>query len=191
MRAPLAGLVLTRAVEPGQVVGPGSGALFRIAEGGEMELLAMLAQDDLARVTVGTPAQVTPVGSATGLSGPGLAGRRRSSIRRPARARRGSRSPIIATCGRAASRRRRSTPARPTRRCCPNSAVQSDDHGNFVYIVDAQNKVVRRPVKIGEVNDHGVSIVQGLDGNERVVLSAGAFLNPGQKVRPELARPTR
>jgi hypothetical protein len=30
----------------------------------------------------------------------------------------------------------------------------------------------------------GVTILAGLSGNERVVLSAGAFLNPGQKVAP-------
>ena len=46
-----------------------SGALFRIAAGGEMELLAMLAQDDLARINVGTIAQVTPVGSAVTYQG--------------------------------------------------------------------------------------------------------------------------
>jgi len=71
----------------------------------------------------------------------------------------------------------------------PESAIQSDDHGNFVYIIDAQNTVVRRPITIGEVTDHGVSVIQGLSGNEHVVMQAGAFLNPGQKVRPEMARP--
>ena len=70
----------------------------------------------------------------------------------------------------------------------PESAVQSDQRGNFVYIVDNQNKVVRRDVRIGEVSDRGMAIVSGLNGNERVVLSAGAFLSPGQQVRPELRR---
>jgi HlyD family secretion protein len=46
---PTAGLVLSRNVEAGQIVGAGSGALFRIAAGGEMELLARLPQTDLAR----------------------------------------------------------------------------------------------------------------------------------------------
>jgi HlyD family secretion protein len=32
------------------------------------------------------------------------------------------------------------------------------------------------------VTDAGVAITQGLTGTERVVLTAGAFLNPGQKV---------
>ena len=70
----------------------------------------------------------------------------------------------------------------------PNSAIQSDTSGNFVYVLDAQNKVVRRAVTIGEVTDAGVAVVSGLAGNERVVVSAGAFLSPGQKVRP-LLRP--
>ena len=30
----------------------------------------------------------------------------------------------------------------------------------------------------------GVSIADGLNGTERVVASAGAFLSPGQKVKP-------
>jgi hypothetical protein len=44
--------------------------------------------------------------------------------------------------------------------------------------------VARRNVTIGEVNDSGVSIALGLVGNERVVASAGAFLNVGDKIIP-------
>ena len=39
-------------------------------------------------------------------------------------------------------------------------------------------------LKIGQVSDAGVTILSGLDGTERVVLSAGGFLAPGQKVKP-------
>src|SRR3546814_5959457 len=56
-------------VEPGQIVGPGSGALFRIARGGEMELMAKLSQEDLAQVSAGIPATVTPVGSTKNYQG--------------------------------------------------------------------------------------------------------------------------
>ena len=42
--APASGLVLERRVEPGQVVSAGSGVLFRIAKGGEMELKALLGE---------------------------------------------------------------------------------------------------------------------------------------------------
>jgi len=33
-----------------------------------------------------------------------------------------------------------------------------------------------------------VAITSGLQGTERVVLTAGAFLNPGQKVKPNLTK---
>ena len=67
----------------------------------------------------------------------------------------------------------------------PQSAVLSDDKGNYVYIVNGKNEVERRDIKIGTVNDSGVTIASGLSGNEAVVLSAGPFLNPGQKVNPK------
>jgi RND family efflux transporter MFP subunit len=66
----------------------------------------------------------------------------------------------------------------------PQSAVLSDDKGNYVYIVNGKNEVERRDIQIGTVNDNGVTISSGLSGDERVVLSAGPFLNPGQKVNP-------
>jgi hypothetical protein len=66
----------------------------------------------------------------------------------------------------------------------PQSAVLSDDKGNYVYIIDGRNEVERRDIKIGAVNENGVTIAAGLSGNEAVVLSAGPFLNPGQKVNP-------
>src|SRR5687768_16128213 len=62
IRAPAAGLVLDRNIEPGQIVGAGSGALFRVAQGGQMEMLARLPESDLARLSAGVPATVTPTG---------------------------------------------------------------------------------------------------------------------------------
>ena len=66
----------------------------------------------------------------------------------------------------------------------PQSAVLSDDRGNYVYIINGKNEVERRDIKIGSVDDAGVTIAEGLAGNEAGVLSAGPFLNPGQKVNP-------
>jgi RND family efflux transporter MFP subunit len=187
VRAPTAGLVLSRNVEAGQVVGPGTGALFRIASQGEMELLAQLAQDDLARLSVGMAAQVTPVGSSTSYAGriwqvapivdpPTRQGMARIAIPYNQDLRPG---------GFAQARINAGTTVAPL---LPQSAIQSDDHGNFVYIVDGNGTVVRRGVTLGEVSDQGVAITAGLNGSEHVVAMAGAFLNPGQRVRPELVR---
>src|SRR5687767_11860678 len=190
VRAPTAGLVLSRSIEAGQVVGGGSGALFRIAAGGEMELRARLPQPDLARLRPGVPASVTPVGSSQSYQGTIW---QVSPIVDP-QTRQGEARILIPynselrPGGFASAEIRAGSSNVPQ---LPQSAVQSDSRGNFVYIVDNENKVVRRAVRIGEVSDRGVAIVEGLNGNERVVLSAGAFLNPGQRVRPERARPAR
>ena len=63
IRAPTSGLILERNIEVGQIVGAGSTSLFRLAEGGQMEMRAQMSQQDLAFVKVGMPASVTPVGS--------------------------------------------------------------------------------------------------------------------------------
>ncbi len=73
----------------------------------------------------------------------------------------------------------------------PESAVMSDDNGNYVYILDKDDKVVRRAVTTGMVTARGIAIASGLTGRERVVLRAGGFLNPGDKVKPQLSRTAR
>jgi len=62
--------------------------------------------------------------------------------------------------------------------------VLSDEKGNYVYIVNPKNEIERRAIKVGTIDDEGVTVAEGLSGQEAVVLSAGAFLNPGQKVAP-------
>jgi RND family efflux transporter MFP subunit len=187
IRAPASGLILDRNVEAGQVVSGGSQPVFRIAEGGQMELLARLPQDELARVTVGIPAVVTPVGSTTTFQGQV---HQVSPIIDPATRQGEARIAIpynreLRPGGFAQAVLETGSSVAPL---LPESAVQSDDKGNFVYVINEQNEVVRRDVRIGEVSDQGITIVEGLAGNERIVESAGAFLNPGQKVRPELRR---
>ncbi|OYY91653.1 MAG: efflux transporter periplasmic adaptor subunit [Sphingomonas sp. 28-66-16] len=183
IRAPAAGLVLTRNVEPGQVVGAGSGTLFRLAKGGELELRAALSDSDMTAVKVGVGAEVTPVGSDRTYDGrvwqvsPVIDPQTRQGVVRIAlpyneALRPGGFASAVIVSGVS------DVPL------LPESAVQSDAKGNYVYVVDSKNEVVRRPIKVGQVSDAGVAIAQGLTGTEQVVVSAGAFLNPGQKVVP-------
>ena len=181
--APASGLILERNVEVGQVVGAGSTGLFRMAEGGQMEMRAQVSQQDLAFVHVGMPATVTPVGSTQSIAGTvwqvapvidpqSRLGDVRVAIPYSAAIRPGGFAEVRITSG---------TTSAPL---LPQSAVLSDDKGNYVYIVNAKNEVERRSIKIGTVDDNGVTIAAGLSGNEPVVMSAGPFLNPGQKVNP-------
>ena len=182
--APASGLILARSVEVGQVVGAGSPALFRLAEGGQMEMRAQLAQQDLALVRVGIPATVTPVGSGRTLSGqvwqvaPVIDPESRLGDVRIAV----PYDPSMRPGGFAEAKITAGTTTAPM---LPQSAVLSDDRGNYVYIINAKNQVERRDIKIGTVNDLGVTIASGISGNEAVLLSAGPFLNPGQKVNPK------
>jgi HlyD family secretion protein len=181
--APTAGLILARSVEVGQIVSPGSGALFRLAENGQMEMRAQLSQQDLVNIHVGMTAQVTPVGSDRSFAGtvwqvaPVIDPQSRLGEVRIAV----PYDPAMRPGGFAEARITAGTTTAPQ---LPQSAVLSDDKGNYVYFVNARNVVERRDIKIGAVNDTGVTIASGLNGDEAVVLSAGPFLNPGQKVNP-------
>lgn len=190
VRAPAAGLVLTRTVEPGQIVGPGSGALFRIARGGQFEMMARLPEADLMTLSTGVPAQVTPVGSSKTYQGsiwqvaPVIDPATRQGVARIAvpydrDLRPGGFATASITAG--------STDAP----MLPESAVLNDSQGSYVYIVDKDNAVRRRPVKVASVTDGGVVIGEGLNGTERVVLSAGPFLTEGEKIRPQRATAAR
>jgi HlyD family secretion protein len=185
--APKAGFVLERNVEPGQTVTQGSGTLFLLAQDGEMELQAQLGESDLANVSVGIATQVTPVGTDRVLTGniwqisPMIDPQSRQGIARISLGYDSALRP-----GGFASVRIQSGTSEAS--VLPESAVQNDSKGSFVYIVGTDNKAMRRDVVIGSVSSAGLSITSGLNGTEKVVLRAGGFLNPGETVRPEVQK---
>ncbi|TXI10310.1 MAG: efflux RND transporter periplasmic adaptor subunit [Novosphingobium sp.] len=181
--APAAGLVLTRAAEPGQIVTPGSGVLFSMARDGQMEMQARLSESDLARLSVGASADVTPVGTDRKFSGqvwqlsPTIDQTSREGIARIALAY----DKVLRPGGFATATLVSGTTNAPL---LPESAILSDDKGSYVFVIDKDDKAVRRAVKTGQVSAKGIAVVEGLSGSERIVLRAGGFLNPGDKVRP-------
>ncbi len=187
IRAPAAGLVLTRQVEPGQIISSSSGTLFRMAKGGEMEMRAQLSEGDLVTLHPGASATVTPVGGTQTFAGrvwqvsPVIDPQTRQGIARISL----SYDPALRPGGFASATIVGGSSDEPE---LPQSAIQSDEQGNYVYVVDSRNHVQRRGVQLGTVTDKDVAIADGLSGNERVVLSAGAFLNPGQKIAPVLGK---
>jgi RND family efflux transporter MFP subunit len=181
--APVGGLILKRDVEVGQVLAAGSQAPFTMAEGGKMELLAKVGETDLASISVGATAQVTPVGTDQVFTGriwkkePTIDATDRQGIVRIAL----PYDPAVRPGGFASAVITGGTVVAPR---LPESAIMSDEKGSYVYVVDKDNKVQRRAVKTGTVTDEGIAVVSGLSGDERVVMRAGGFLNPGDKVRP-------
>jgi HlyD family secretion protein len=186
--APATGYVLARAVEPGQTVGAGSQPLFTIASGGEMEMLAQLSEEQLAGLSLGTIASVTPTGSEKSYNGqvwqlaPVIDQATRQGTARIALPfDRGLRPGGFATA--------RISSGSFTATVLPESAVLADDEGSFVYIIGEDKKAVRRAVKTGAVTADGIAITGGLSGAEQVVLRAGGFLNPGETVNPQPLKP--
>lgn len=187
IRAPVSGFVLERNVEKGQTVSAGSGILFRLAQEGQMELQAALSEDDLALISEGVPASVTPVGTDRQFNGtiwqvsPMINATSRQGMARIAlpfdRALRpGGFASVEIKAG------------AMTAPVLPESAVQTSREGSFVYIVGKDNKVKRRPIKVGTTTANGLTIAEGLDGTERVVLYAGGFLNPDEVIKPKLLK---
>ncbi len=181
--APAAGLVLERSVEPGQVVSGGSGPLFRIARGGEMELNAQLSETDLARISTGVSATVLPAGTEKRFTGqiwqiaPIIDAQNRQGVARislpyAAELRPGGFATAIISSG---------TVVAPV---LPESAILSDAQGSYVYIIGPDNTAQRRAVETGMVTSEGVTIASGLSGTEQVVLRAGGFLTEGETVKP-------
>jgi RND family efflux transporter MFP subunit len=188
--APADGLLLERKVEPGQVVSSGNTMLFRIAKGGEMELQTRLTEEDLAAIATGVSASITPVGSAKSFTGqvwqisPVIDPQTRQGIARI----RLAYAPELRPGGFANVEIAAGTIVAPL---LPESAVLSDAKGSYVYVVDQNDKVVRRDVKTGMLSDKGIAVVSGLSGTERVVQRAGAFLSAGERVKPQLAKPSK
>jgi len=184
IRAPTSGLVLARNIEVGQIVSPGSGALFRLASGGEMEMKAQMSQQDLAYVRAGMTASVTPIGTDRSFAGrvwqvaPVIDPQSRQGEVRILV----SYDPAIRPGGFAEAKIQSGATTAPL---LPQSAVLSDEQGNYVYVINSKNLVERRNVKVGSVSDQGVTVTEGISGQEAIVLSAGPFLNPGQKVAPK------
>ena len=68
----------------------------------------------------------------------------------------------------------------------PQSAVLSDDKGNYVYIVNAQERGrAARRSQIGTVDDSGVTIAAGLSGNEARRAVGRSVPQPGPEGEPE------
>ncbi len=181
--APASGYVLERNVEPGQTVGGGSPALFRIARGGEMEMLAQVGETQLARLSQGVMATITPTGTDKSFEGqvwqlsPVIDPQSRQGTARIAL----PFAPELRPGGFATAR---ISSGALTATVLPESAVLADEEGSFVYVVGEDNTATKQRVKTGMVTSQGIAIMEGLSGTEQVVLRAGGFLNPGETVKP-------
>ncbi len=184
VRAPADGLILTRSIEVGQTAMPGSEVLFRLSQGGEVELRGEVAEQDLPLLTLGQLVNAHLTGVAQVFPGHvRLLGAvidpktRLGSVRIALNSDPNLRPGAFA--------RAEVTISNAARAVLPQTAVLTDDRGSYVLIVNAQNKIERRPVRVSGIVANGVTIADGLTGAETVVTTAGAFLQVGEVVRPQ------
>jgi RND family efflux transporter MFP subunit len=65
-------------------------------------------------------------------------------------------------------------------------AIGSDQGEKIVYVVDSDNKVVFRPVRVGALHDGLREITDGLKPGERVIVNGLQQVSPGDTVEPKL-----
>jgi membrane fusion protein (multidrug efflux system) len=66
----------------------------------------------------------------------------------------------------------------------PQRAVQELQGAKTVMVVDAENKVSLRTIKVGEKSDKDVVVLEGLTGGERVIVEGMQKVRPGGLVNP-------
>jgi RND family efflux transporter MFP subunit len=183
IRAPANGIILTRTVEVGQTAMAGGDPLFRLSKDGEIELRGQVAEQDLPLLKVGQPVDVRLTGTSKVYDGHiRLLGEIIDPATRLGTAR------ITLTpdpnLRPGAFARAEVTVSNAERTVLPQTAVLSDDKGSYVLIVNAQNKVERRAVRVSGIVQNGVSIAEGVVAKEQVIATAGAFLQQGEQVKP-------
>lgn len=190
VRAPADGTILTRNVEVGQTATPGGEALFRLSEGGQVELRGQVAEQDLPLLKIGQNVKVRLTGTTRVYEGrvrllgavidpQTRLGQARVSLTPDPNLRPGAFARADVTVSNA------------DRAVLPQTAVLTDDSGSYVLIVNARHKIERRAVHVSGIVQNGVTIADGLAGTDQVVATAGAFLQEGELVNPVLKDPAR
>jgi cobalt-zinc-cadmium efflux system membrane fusion protein len=182
MRSPLTGIVVERAVTPGQsVTGDSDHILFTIADLDRLQVLADLYERDLALVKEGQsavvrveaypdidfPAKVTAVGD---IVDPAT---RTIKVRAQVNNESHKLKPEMF------ARLQLDVSAAAPVLAVPREAVLEADGKQFVYVVENGNRYVKRDVKAVSISPGKVRMLEGLSEGERIV-TKGAVLIKGQ-----------
>jgi RND family efflux transporter MFP subunit len=180
LRAPDAGVISQRLVQPGQVVSAGS-ELLGLIRGGRLEWRAELPERDLILVTPGVPAQLRGpdgalvAGTVRAVS-PALNVESRTGVvyvdlPEPGALRAGMYAQGDLQLG--------SAPARTV----PDSAVVERDGYRYVFVLGEGDVVARRRVELGAREAGVVEVLEGLQADDSVVVQGAGFLADGDRVR--------
>ena len=179
VRAPVAGVVASRPAEVGMTAGIGS-PLFSLQVDGALEWRAQVSPEDAQRLKVGTPARVA-VGA---VAVPG-----RVRLFAPVADAQSRRVVVFVALERHADLRAnlllhgQFLLGKEEVWTVPVSALVREDGQDFVVLVDADNRVHRQALVLGERLGDRVVVLEGLPEGARFVLRSGSFLQDGDVVR--------
>jgi RND family efflux transporter MFP subunit len=184
IEAPADGVVLSRFVEPGEVVLPGQPVVRTSSQGGSWLLPVQLADRDAAAIQPGAPATVTVDGA------PGLAFEARVlRIGGQASATSGAievelqvlASPAQLRSGMVAKAYIRQDAGDEL--MIPVAAVLRADDGKAWLMVVEDGLARQREVALGEVRGESVQVMRGLSPEDQVITAGAAYVDDGAPVR--------
>lgn len=185
VRAPEAGLVLSRSARIGAMSSGSAVPLFVIAKDGVVEFVAQVTETSFVRLRQGMPSQIivpgrdNPVGGMVRLSAAQLDAATRSGEVHVELDEREGLLPGVFARGSINTSSRRNI-------LLPGSAVKSASGTSTVFVVK-DGVVDERQVTLGSRQDGFVEIMNGVSDGEMVVLKAGGFLKAQEKVQPIIA----
>ncbi len=202
--SPLDGVVMSRRLDPGALVGPSTAGLVTVARVDVLKVIMPVRERDAGNLQLGQQAQVM-LDARPGESYPAQIVRiapgfdpvtRTLDVELHLQNPSGTLRPGM--YGRAALR----TDLHPQAVVVPEAAVfggqgsaqreakgeevsgEAEVSGRFVYIVDGQNRVRKRPIHVGYDGGNWLEIKKGLDGKEQVIVAGAEVVAEGMEVRP-------
>ena len=179
IRAPVSGMIISRSVTRGQIVGAGT-ELFRMVRDGRLELDAQVPEAELALVRAGMGATVAS-DQAAGATGrvrivtPEVNPQTRLGVARVAlNPGSGLRPGMFA-------RATIDVGAQPAI-VVPSDAIVFREGKSGVYVIGARNAVHFTPITTGARNGAMIQVVSGLQAGQRVVVQGAGFLGEGDTV---------
>ena len=185
LKAPAAGVIVNRSVEPGQVVQAGR-VLLLLAPAGATELVTQIDERNLGLLQLGQPAQASADAYAEQRFEASV-----SEISPGVDAQRGSVAVKLAVSKPPAYLRQDMTVSveievarRQQVLSLPLEAVQQPDSPQpWVWVLDADERLQRRELRLGLRAGGLVEVQQGLKAGERVLLAPDRRWQPGRRLR--------
>jgi HlyD family secretion protein len=180
--APVSGLILEKAVRPGDLSAGGATPWFRMARDGQIELSAEMSEADLGHIRVGQTATVTLPGGVTAQGHVRLISPQIDPQTKLGEVR--ILLPVRTDIRAGGFGRALFADASAMALVVPETAVRYDADGASVMTVQANNRVRRVLVQTGQRGGGFVQLTRSPPAGTRVVKNAGAFLLDNDMIRP-------